>query len=790
MYHRFSLFLILFSAYQLGYGQKIGIKDTIYITQCDTGSEGKMVFNLETIKNSVFSSSQSIVSPTIFISTQGGSVIKIIDVLTNPTIQNVCQGISQNWTDIAINKDRQIYLCTNSAIYKLDSSNCTVQLFYQSSSSNIVALSFDTKNNLYFSEGTVVYRFNNTTGSPVVWHDFGAGYSSGDFVMKNGKMYIAWVISGQVRLYEVSVDNNINFVSYTYNCVLKTKTYGLASELGQLYGVTPGELYRIDDKTCQYSTIKVNTGLSWYGAAGLHEAQNAITAHLNYSDAVAITNPIQGLWTNTIAYNQLIYLTIDDKIKDSLFIYPVKIKIKPKIHTTINKTICKGTSYAGYTTNGTYVNNFSDIDGCDSIRTLNLTVVDKIIDTLKASICQGDSYRTYNNTGIYTENYKTSNGCDSILVIDLKVNNLSYFTLNKTICQGKIFEGKTIAGTYLDTFKNSLGCDSIRTLNLAVVTISKPLVDIYKCIVLGQKIKFLSLEIYQPGIYIDSTNHIQDCDTIYRLHVSQVNPYRDTIQLTQCQGYVFKSIPLINDTLIVDTIRSLLGCDSIYRANKIHIQKLTIQGPNIVHYCDTFVFQNNTYQTDTSILEVKKYSEAPYCDSIKLRYFFKKAPKPHIRIYTPMGTYCIQGESIVLEAQGADKYLWNTLEDTSHIKITPLQSTTYFVRGWNQYNCVDSEQVDIEVEDVVNFDIPNAFSPNCDGNNDVWTPNSNGKFEILSLDVYNRWGEKVFGGNLHNYSWNGYYKGDLQPIGVYSYYLRVKKNRQIFEKKGSVTLVK
>lgn len=212
---RFSLFLMILLSSEFGYGQKISLKDTIYITQCDTGTQGKMVFDIERIKNQVSSNSSNAISPTIYLCTANGGIIKVVDILSNSSIQTICAISGKYWTDIAINKNKEIYLCEYHNIYKLDTSNCTTQLFYGfDANSFLVALSFDTKNNLYFSEGSIVYRFNNTSGSPVLWHDFGYGRASGDFVMKNGKMYIAWDNLNGVDLLEVTVDNNINYLSH------------------------------------------------------------------------------------------------------------------------------------------------------------------------------------------------------------------------------------------------------------------------------------------------------------------------------------------------------------------------------------------------------------------------------------------------------------------------------------------------------------------------------------------------------------------------------------------------
>jgi len=772
------------------YSQKIGIKDTIYISQCDTGNQGKMVLDLDQIKNSVFSSSGKAISPTVYISTAGGGVIKIVNITTSPSIQNVCKLNGFSWTDIAINKDKQIYLTTPAAISKLDTNNCTVANFYSNSGIYTVALSFDTKNNLYYSDNTAVFRFNNTTGTPVLWKDFGSGTASGDFVMKNGKMYISWE-NGGVDLFEVTVDNDINYLSHSTKCRLKTKTYGLASELGQLYGVTPTELYKIDEVNCQYTTVISNTsGIQWYGAAGYHEAQNSATVHFTYTNATNISNPQTGKWTNTIPYEQIIYVTINDKLKDSLFVYPVKITIAQNKKITENKTICKGSSYNGYTTAGSYTRIYKTSVGCDSTHTLVLKVDDTIYHTIKISICTGEQYKTYTATGIYKETYKTTSGCDSIVTIDLLVKTKSFQTINKTICTGKSYLGRSNPGTYLDTLINSQGCDSVRTINLSVISIPKPLVDIYKCIIPGLSFRFYSQIISNPGIFIDSTNHREECDTIYKLHVVLQIPKSDSLAMTQCYGHLFKGIHLYRDTSVLDTLRSALGCDSIYRRWAIQIQKLVPSFPQTKFYCDTFIFKNQVYDKDTTLQNIYIYSTAPYCDSLRQKYIYRRAPKPIVNIHTPSGNYLIKGSSMNLIAKGADEYLWSTSERNTSIRISPTQTTTYSVQGWNQYQCLDTAEVNIEVEDLVHFDLPSAFSPNADGENDVWTPNASGKYTIQTMDIFNRWGEKVFSGSSLSHSWNGEYRGQPQNAGVYTYYLLIEKNRQLFERKGSFTLVR
>lgn len=88
--------------------------------------------------------------------------------------------------------------------------------------------------------------------------------------------------------------------------------------------------------------------------------------------------------------------------------------------------------------------------------------------------------------------------------------------------------------------------------------------------------------------------------------------------------------------------------------------------------------------------------------------------------------------------------------------------------------------------------IPNAFTPNNDGVNDVWQVIGD---EILHYEmvVFNRWGETVFYSNDHTQPWIGDLDGGTHyvPNGTYSYVVKVKSyNSDAFEKTGTVTLMR
>lgn len=86
--------------------------------------------------------------------------------------------------------------------------------------------------------------------------------------------------------------------------------------------------------------------------------------------------------------------------------------------------------------------------------------------------------------------------------------------------------------------------------------------------------------------------------------------------------------------------------------------------------------------------------------------------------------------------------------------------------------------------------IPNAFTPNNDGNNDYWQVYGY-TFRSLRVMVFNQWGMKVFEGNGQQVSWDGKYKGSVQPSGVYIYVVQLTLNDGSLQyKKGSINLIR
>src|SRR5690606_340004 len=164
-----------------------------------------------------------------------------------------------------------------------------------------LALSFDHLDHLYEGGwGTEVFRAENGDYSNfTLWHDFGEGNPSGDFVQIGDFLYVAWTMpNGRDYLYKVTLGSNNVYVSHENLGEIDNGTFGLAAEYGRLYGNTVNYLYEINLETLETTVVKQrpnqgNSSFNWWGAAGSHEALNLeISYHRTETQAINGTTPL------------------------------------------------------------------------------------------------------------------------------------------------------------------------------------------------------------------------------------------------------------------------------------------------------------------------------------------------------------------------------------------------------------------------------------------------------------------------------------------------------------------
>jgi gliding motility-associated-like protein len=100
----------------------------------------------------------------------------------------------------------------------------------------------------------------------------------------------------------------------------------------------------------------------------------------------------------------------------------------------------------------------------------------------------------------------------------------------------------------------------------------------------------------------------------------------------------------------------------------------------------------------------------------------------------------------------------------------------------------------IEFQDCFGLYVPNAFSPNEDGVNDSFVPESDQEFVEYGFWIYDRWGKVVFKTNQPGHGWDGKINGELAPVGMYAWRISYVSANQTFgtrtERVGEVSLLR
>ena len=124
----------------------------------------------------------------------------------------------------------------------------------------------------------------------------------------------------------------------------------------------------------------------------------------------------------------------------------------------------------------------------------------------------------------------------------------------------------------------------------------------------------------------------------------------------------------------------------------------------------------------------------------------------------------------------------------------PFINTTYFLTIEDENGCKNIETITILIRDfeceLPYIFIPNAFTPNNDGENDIFYVRANSITDVY-LAVYNRWGQKVFETRDLNQGWDGTFNGIPLEPDVFGYYLEIECFNGLKQfKKGNVALIR
>lgn len=194
----------------------------------------------------------------------------------------------------------------------------------------------------------------------------------------------------------------------------------------------------------------------------------------------------------------------------------------------------------------------------------------------------------------------------------------------------------------------------------------------------------------------------------------------------------------------------------------------------------------NASQVGTYHVRVTDQHQCTARDSVRLTTIFQLP----VNFLQGRDSICSYEKISLVSIVPFREYLWSTGSSQSAITIGDAGRYTLSVTDIN--GCKGKDTMDIYAKEcMLGIYIPNTFTPNNDGRNDVFRPLVFGVMESYSLQLYNRYGQLLFSADNPLAGWDGNWKGQSQSTGGYVWICRYKFEGQLpKQEKGTVLLIR
>ncbi|MEY2916662.1 MAG: hypothetical protein RIS73_376, partial [Bacteroidota bacterium] len=159
-------------------------------------------------------------------------------------------------------------------------------------------------------------------------------------------------------------------------------------------------------------------------------------------------------------------------------------------------------------------------------------------------------------------------------------------------------------------------------------------------------------------------------------------------------------------------------------------------------------------------------------------------------------TIAAAGQPVQLNASGGLSYTWSPATVLSNAAIanplaTLLTTQIFTVKAFTPEGCESFDDVTVKIYKGPDIYLPNAFTPNGDGLNDVFKGIPVGLKQFNYLKIYNRWGQLVFAATDYRKGWDGLWQGQKQPGAAYIVIVNgVDFNNNVIDKKQNFILIR
>ena len=481
------------------------------------------------------------------------------------------------------------------------------------------------------------------------------------------------------------------------------------------------------------------------------------------------------------------------------------LDVVPTLVSLTELTICNTQLpyiWNGLTFTGTASQNAtltSEVTGCDSLATLNLTVNTILTSSTDLTICDTELPYTWNGLIFSGTDSQTAlltsvvSGCDSLATLNLTVNAINLGTTDITICESQlpfIWNGLIFnaGGAQTATLTNTItGCDYFATLNLTVIPAIESSVEITIC-ASSFPYTWNGLVFSAGGSQTASlTSLATGCDSLATLNLTVTPEVFSTTEITICENqlpYTWNGLTFSDEGAQTAILTSLVtGCDSLATL-ELSTQNTLYSSTDTTVCTNALPFDWNGLTFTGSSVQTTSLTSYSGCDSVVTLFVY--TIESSNAAFSASSNVISPSNPLVYfynESYGANDFIWNYGDGNTsldfeglHEYALPLEDN-YLVNliAISSDGCTDTMSMEIvyELPGEGFYYVPNSFTPNSDEYNQVFRPVFADGFEPLNFTmyIYSRWGDEVFMSKDIHSGWDGIPKtnGNKAMNGTYTW---------------------
>lgn len=456
----------------------------------------------------------------------------------------------------------------------------------------------------------------------------------------------------------------------------------------------------------------------------------------------------------------------------------------------------------------------------DSTQTELLDVIFEEVE-VDTSVCQNKEFffqgLSFPEAGMYQI---FSENCDTVFNLTLETYPTDTIFSTIYICEGDSFNfnGRwlSLEGVYEHTYTDSNECQQYENLELFILSGATRIKDSLIC--QGDQIVWQGQTINSEGSYKDTFN-LSDCFEIFQLNVSFRDYYISNREALICPGdsIYFSNEFRFQEGLYRDTISTNQGCDTIILLNLDIIDTPGL--PKLNTICDppahelTFENLNNwtvfwdngetTAKTSYSNEAIARYQLRIGNPGCNISGQVDLPPLPNLDFSNILNDSTLVSGSVLDLDLNINPNEWTLMwsipdnfgcSNCPSVSYTANEDFQLSLEAVHRTGCTYRFSANYIVLEPLNVFIPNIFTPNGDGINDVWTifPSDRNNFNLIEASIFDRWGSLIKEWHTsEQVSWDGTFKGDNCEEGVYTYFIKYgTAHIESMTSYGSLTLVR